>query len=143
MRRADRRRLPLRSRHGHEPHRRDRVGDYVERVDRIGEGGDEVREGGEDDVEREEESRQIWTRKRACKLVYFKCSYRGKLESDPEEQLTKGKQNSQFAIRATCIFVLPDLAGIRSHLSIKCTSPRDGCLKNAEGGNSPISHRQK
>ena len=67
VRRADRRRLPLRSRHGHEPHRRDRVGDYVERVDRIGEGGDEVREGGEDDVEREEESRQIWTRKRACK----------------------------------------------------------------------------
>ena len=47
------------------------MGDNVERVDRPGggegEGGDdEVGEGGDGDVEGEEQPRQRWTRKRAC-----------------------------------------------------------------------------
>ena len=48
------------------------MGNDVQRVDRAGEGGDEVRKGSGGDKEGEEESRQLWTRKRACgMLAYF------------------------------------------------------------------------
>ena len=61
--------MPFGGRHGHETNGGDRVGDDVERVYRAagGEGGDdEVGEGGDGDVEGEEEPRQRWTRKCVC-----------------------------------------------------------------------------
>ena len=57
--------LPLRGGQGDEVHWGDRVADDEERVDRAGEGGGKVRDGGDGDVGREEQSRQLRARKGA------------------------------------------------------------------------------